>query len=193
MSGPSDYRLILPENWHRIGLEPGAREPGIARLTDRQFRGTDNAPHLKRQARDELLKTARNAYGNGGIEMYVSLQTAAGLPLSASLIVTLTPLHADEAVNVPPQRLAQSLSGGGAQVTLAGLPAGPAVRVRRRTAPGRGSVPGYRPAVTNLDIHVPVPGSGAYLILSFSTPLDPLADAMAGLFDAIAGTLRWIP
>jgi hypothetical protein len=192
MSRPSDYRLILPENWHRIDLEPGAREPGIARLTDRQFRGIDNAPHLKRQARDELLKTARNAYGNGGIEMYVSLQTAAGFPLSASLIVTLTPPHEDD-VNVSPQRLAESLSGNDAQVTLASLPAGPAVRVRRRTAPGENGGAGYRPTVTNLAIHIPVPGSGAYLILSFSTPLDPLADAMTGLFDAIAGTLRWIP
>jgi len=193
MSRPSDYRLILPENWHRIDLEPGACEPGIARLTDRQFRGIDNAPHLKRQARDELLKAARNAYGNGGIEMYLSLQTAAGFPLSASLIVTLTPPHEDGDVNVSPQRLAESMSGDDAQVTLASLPAGPAVRVRRRTAPGENGGTGYRSAVTNLDIHVPVPGSGAYLILSFSTPLDLLADAMAGLFDAIAGTLRWIP
>lgn len=193
MSRPSDYRLILPENWHRVGLEPGAREPGIARLTDRQFRGIDNAPHLKRQARDELLKTARNAYGNGGIEMYVSLQTAAGLPLSASLIVTLTPPHVDEAVNVPPQRLAESLSG--AERRSRSPPSRPDPRSESAAgrAPGRSGGPEYRPTVTSLDIHVPVPGSGAYLILSFSTPLDPLADAMAGLFDAIAATLRWIP
>lgn len=44
-----------------------------------------------------------------------------------------------------------------------------------------------------LDIHVAVPESGAYLILSFSTPLDQLADAMVDLFDSIANTLRWIP
>jgi hypothetical protein len=29
-------------------------------------------------------------------------------------------------------------------------------------------------------------------MLSFSTPLDELADAMVGLFDSIAGTLRWL-
>jgi hypothetical protein len=32
-----------------------------------------------------------------------------------------------------------------------------------------------------------------YLILSFSTPLNVLADAMIILFDSIASTLRWIP
>jgi len=31
------------------------------------------------------------------------------------------------------------------------------------------------------------------LLLSFSTPLAPLADALVGMFDAIAATLRWIP
>jgi hypothetical protein len=29
------------------------------------------------------------------------------------------------------------------------------------------------------------------LLLSFSTPIDAIADAMVGLFDAIAGSLRW--
>jgi DNA gyrase inhibitor GyrI len=82
---------------------------------------------------------------------------------------------------VPLDRLAQALAADGGQVTLTELPAGLAVRVRRRTE------------ATTQDIHVTVPESGAYLILSFSTPLDQLADAMVDLFDSIAGTLRWIP
>jgi hypothetical protein len=49
-----------------------------------------------------------------------------------------------------------------------------------------------RAEATILDVYVPVPESGAYLVLSFSTPLDALADAMIGLFDSIASTLRWI-
>jgi hypothetical protein len=75
---------------------------------------------------------------------------------------------------------------------LAAVLAGRAVRARRRSAP-QGNPMDYQSPVTNLDIHVPVPGSSAYLLLSFSTPLDPLADALVGMFDAIAGTLRWIP
>jgi hypothetical protein len=193
MSRPNDYLLVLPEDWLRIDLMPGGREPAIARLVDRQFRGIDNAPHLKRQARDSLLRTAQNAYGNGGIEMYVSLQTAAGFPLSASLVVTLVPPHQNEAVSVSLKRLARSLSENGAAVTITNFASGPAVRVQRRTQPSSESNSGYRSRVTSLDIHLPVPDSGAYLILSFSTPLAPLADAMVGLFDTIAGTLRWIP
>lgn len=187
MSRPSDYRLIVPEGWFRIDLEPGSRESAIGSLVDQQFRGTGNVPQLKHQARAQFIKMAQGAYANGGIELYISLQAAAGLPLSASLVVTLTPLHQQEGMLVPPGRLAEVLASRSDEVTLVGLPAGRAVRARRRIAGSEG-----RPQVTNLDVHVPVPESSAYLVLSFSTPLAPLADAMVGLFDSISETLRWM-
>ena len=182
MNRPDDYLLILPEGWFRIGLEPGAYEKSVAALTERQFRGVDNAPRLKQETRQRLLETARDAFRNGGIELYVSLQTAAGVPLSAALVVTLTPPHEEDHVMVTPARLAEALNGNGRQITVIDLPAGQAVRVRSFDSP-----------VTNLDIHIPVPGSTAYLLLSFSTPLAPLADALVGMFDAIAATLKWVP
>jgi len=181
VSRPSDYRITVPEGWVRVDLQPGIREPALARLVGRQFRGADNAPHLKRQVRDQFLRVAQYAYGNGGLELYVSLQTASGLPLPASLVVTLTPPPDKKTLQVPTDRLARALAADGGQVTLTEIPAGPAVRVRRQAD------------TTTLDIHVAVPESGAYLILSFSTPLDQLADAMVDLFDSIAGTLRWLP
>lgn len=178
---PSDYQLFLPDGWFGIDLAPGAREQAVAALVRRQFRGADNVPQLKAEARQKLLDVAADAFGNGGIELYVSLQTAAGFPLSAALVVTLTPPPQDDQAMVSPERLARALAGDGRDVTLTELPAGPAVRVRWEDPP-----------VTSLDVYVPVPGSGAYLMLSFSTPLAPLASALVGMFDAIAGTLRWI-
>jgi hypothetical protein len=177
---PSDYRLILPDGWFRIDLEPGTREKAATALIERQFRGADNIPHLKAEARDRLLATAADAYRNGGIELYVSLQAAAGMPLPAALVVTLMPPQASGHGSVSPELLAAKLSARGSEVTLAELAAGRAVRVRR-----------YDPPVTSLDLHVPVPDSSAWLLLSFSTPLAPLADALVGMFDAVAGTLRW--
>jgi len=184
---PRDYQLIVPDGWFRIGLEPGVREKAVIALVDRQFHGVDNAPQVKAEARQTLLATAQNAFGNGGIELYVSLQTAAGFPLSAALVVTLAPPPQHPEAIVTPDRLARTVAGDGRNVSLVDvslveLPAGQAVRVR-----------GGDPPVTTLDVHVPVPGSGAYLLLSFSTPLAPLADALVGMFDAIAATLRWIP
>jgi hypothetical protein len=181
MSRPNDYRLTVPEGWYRIALEPGAREAAIAKVIDHQFRGVDNAAPLRRNARGQLLRVAQQAHHNGGMELYVSLQTAGGFPLPASLVVTLTPPHDDPTVLVTPERLAGTLSNSFRLVTLVELPAGQAVHVRRRAE------------ATILDVYVPVPESSAYLMLSFSTPLDALADAMIGLFDSIASTLRWIP
>lgn len=187
MSRPSDYRLIVPEGWFRIPLDPGSRESAIKYLVDQQFRRLEGVSSLKHQAREQFAKMAQSAYLNGGMELYISLQSAAGLPLSASLVVTLTPLHHQEDVAVPPERLAEVLAPRSDEVTIADLPAGPAVRTRRRL-PG----PDGQPPITNLDVHIPVPESSAYLVLSFSTPLAPLADAMVGLFDSISETLRWV-
>jgi hypothetical protein len=138
------------------------------------------APLAGGQVREELLRVAEHAYDNGGLELYISPQTAAGFPLPAALVVTRTAAHGEPRVVVTPKRLADTLAGEGDEVTVAEYPAGQAVRVRRRAK------------ATSLDIHFPVPDSGAYLMLSFATPLDELADAMVGLFDSIAGTLRWL-
>jgi len=161
-------RLTVPEGWLRIGLLPEGREPALARLVAQQ------------EIRQELLRVARHAYDNGGVELYISPQAAAGFPLPASLVVTRTPPHDEPRVVVSPKRLSGALARDGSEVTVAEFPAGLAVRVLRRAG------------MTSLDIHFPVPDSGAYLMLSFSTPLDELSDAMVGLFDSIAGTLRWI-
>jgi hypothetical protein len=185
VSRPGDYRLLVPDGWFRINLDGTGRYKAITTLVNRQFAGLDNVPQLKKDTRQALLRTADAAFANGGIEMYVSLQTAAGFPLPASLVVSLTPPHEDPAVIVAPQRLAESLRRTNREVTIVDLSAGQAVRALQPAVSGRPE--------TLLDIHVPVPDSGSYLILSFSTPLTHLASPMAGMFDAIASTLRWIP
>jgi hypothetical protein len=193
MSSPDNYRLLVPDGWFRISLEPGDREQAITALVGRQFRGMDNVPHLKEQARRSLRRAADGAYANGGIEMYVSLQAVAGIPLSASLVITLTPPHNDQQAAVTPERLASSLTGDGREVTIVDLHAGPAVRVLWQENLGTtAGGPADHPS-TSLDVHVPVPESTSYLILSFRTPLTALAGPMTGLFDSIASTLRWVP
>jgi len=61
-------------------------------------------------------------------------------------------------------------------------------------AEGGGDVPDPGSlTVTVVDYFLPVPGRTGLLSLSFSTPVEPLADALVLLFDAIAGSFRWIP
>ena len=161
------YELTVPEGWYRVDVRPGVRDLALA-------------PLAAGPVRDELLLVAEHAYDNGGLELYISPQTAAGFPLPAALVVTRTAAHGEPRVVVSAKRLADDLAAEDDEVTVTEYPAGHAVRVRRRVK------------VTSLDIHFPVPDSGAYLMLSFSTPLDELADAMVGLFDSIASTLRWL-
>ncbi|MEU3460228.1 hypothetical protein ABZ721_09745 [Streptomyces sp. NPDC006733] len=191
---PSDYQLLLPDGWFRIDLDPERREGAVDALVERQFRGVDDAPIVKQQVREELRGRALDAYRNGGIELYMSLQAAGGLTVPASLLVTLVPQESLGS-GVPVDELAGFLAerGGPAEyeVTVEDLPAGTSVRTRARTVPPADDPSGSALPVTSVDYHVPVPGSEAYLLLSFSTPLDPIADAMADLFDAVALSLKW--
>lgn len=175
------YRLVVPGGWFAVDLDPGRRERAVAALVERQFAGLDNAPHLKAQARRELLAQAKAAYASGGLEMFLSGQQVAGIPLAASLVIILVPEPGSQAVTA--EKLAGSLGEEGRQVRVADLPAGTAVRVLWRTA--------SEIEATTLEVFVPVPRDGGWLLLSFSAPLGPLAPAMIKLFDAIAATLRW--
>ncbi|WP_333750829.1 hypothetical protein [Streptomyces sp. IBSBF 2394] len=203
---PADYRLLLPDGWFRIPLDPDQRDSSIDALVERQFRGIDNAPHLKEELRGDLRRRAVKAYRGGGIELYLSFQAVGPLTIPASLLVTLAPLlHAEP---LPPEDLARVLAedaeatedGNGnagtpvPEIAVEELTAGTAVRVRRLTRQPGDNGP-YAPqaahASVSVEYHLPVPGTTAYLLLTFSTPLEPIADAMAGLFDAIAGSLTW--
>ncbi len=111
-----------------------------------------------------------------------SLQQLDAIPIAASLVIFLTP-PPEEAVTAGD--LARSLAGDGRQVPVVDLPAGKAVRLLRRDGATDES------ASATLEVFVPVPSGGGWLLLSFSAPLGPLVPALAKLFDAICATLRW--
>ncbi|WBB58621.1 hypothetical protein O7599_23715 [Streptomyces sp. WMMC500] len=189
---PSDYRLLVPDGWFRILLEPEHRKAAVGALVEQQYRGIDNAPHLKEQTRRELLDRAAEAHRGGGIELYISLQTAGPVGIPASLVVTLAPPPHEG--QVPLEALAKAIADDGPvdqDVTIEELPAGRAVRVRTRTVPPADDPSGNPLPVTSVDYHLPVPGTNAFLLLAFSSPLDPIADDMAALFDAVAASLTW--
>ena len=179
----SGYRLVVPDGWFAVDLEPGRRERSVAALIKRQFAGIDNAPHLKAQARQQLLAQTQAAQAAGGLEMFLSLQQVAGVPIAGSLVIFLVPPPGTHWVT--PADLALSLTGDERRVTIVDLPAGQAVR-----ALGRRSSPDGQESAT-LEVFVPVPHDGEWLLLSFATPLGPLVPALIKLFDAICTTLRW--
>jgi len=191
---PSDYRLAFPEGWERIVLDPDRWPHRIDKLVNRGLRRTKATPQLKAALVERMREQAEAAHANGGVEMYVVNQLIGQVPVSAGLVVTVLqpPPGADPG---DLSDIALSLAARVApddEVTTTDLPAGPAVRHLYRRRPEPDDPDGNKLLVTHLDVYLAVPHVDQRLLLSFSTPVEPLAEALVGLFDSIARTLQWM-
>jgi hypothetical protein len=185
---PSDYRLMVPEGWVRIALDPEVWPRRIAALVEDRFRGIDNAPHLKAQMREELAARAQEAWVGGGVELYLSMLNVADVPVSASLLVTLIP-YEPGSKHASLEDLALLYAANGEDATMVELPAGLAMAHRYMSDPAPES--GSKYSDTHYDVTIQVPNSESCLLFSFSTPVEPLADPLVELFESIALSLTW--
>ncbi|GGN85928.1 hypothetical protein GCM10011579_077190 [Streptomyces albiflavescens] len=196
---PSDYRIAVPEGWERVVLDPDRWPHRIDKLVNRGLRRTKATPQLKAALADRLREQAEAAHTKGGVEMYLVNQVIGQVPVTAGLVVTvLQPPPGSAGGDLAD--IALSLGTGGADadadVTMADLPAGPAVRHLYRLRPAPDDPDGNTVPLTHLDVYLAVPRSDQRLLLSFSTPtpssMEPLAEALVTLFDSIARTLQWM-
>ncbi|MEU0968431.1 hypothetical protein ABZ357_24435 [Streptomyces sp. NPDC005917] len=180
------FGLITPDDWYRIPLQPpDRREASISALIRRQFAGVDDQPVLRRKAEDQLRSAAEAGVERGGLVLYLSFLEAGGIPLSASLLVS----HLHEKFDSLDAVAALSGSGEVEPVTLPA--AGRAARLLRRDRTKESRRLGSEFQDTIVEYFIPVPDRDDVLMLTFSTPLEPIADAVVELFDAVAATLRW--
>ncbi|WP_234533866.1 hypothetical protein [Streptomyces shenzhenensis] len=190
---PSDYRLAVPEGWERIVLDPERWAHRIDKVVKRGLRRTKAGPRLEAALAERMREQAEAAHANGGVEMYVMNQVLGQVPVSAGLVVTvLRPPPGTEAGDLGDITRSLALRATAEDVTLVDLPAGPAVRHRYVRRPSPDDPDGNKLPVTHLDVCLAVPHSDQRLLLSFSTPMEPLADALVGLFDSVARTLQWM-
>jgi hypothetical protein len=185
--GPT-LTLVTPEDWFRLPLlEEERLQRAVREFVSRQFRGKDDRPTLRRELVDALLDQAHRARDGGAVDMYLSDLPIGGVPLALSLVVTLLPSPPD-LTNL--EDLAPGFDDDGVQATVVDLPSGRALR-RQRVQPMDAEEFEVRQLDTLLvDYLVPGPGDTA-LLLTFSSPLVPVAEALAELFEAVAGTVRW--
>ncbi len=172
---PRDYAITVPDSWALIPLDPGRREKAVSALIRRQFAEIPGAAGVRAALRRHLADLAEAAWQAGGIEFYLSLMMAGPMPVPASLLVTLIPPPPSEPLSA--EAVAREAQKRNRSVSFARAPAGTAVRSQASAA--------------DISFYFPVPGSGAWLLLSFSGADGPLSPALAELFDAIAATLRW--
>nr|WP_237519285.1 hypothetical protein [Streptomyces sp. HUCO-GS316] len=137
---------------------------------------------MSAQAKQELWATLRNTaesgVAQGSLELFLRTEVSIGASTPATLLISLLPMRGE--LNAPPKEFAQALTarkGESAEVTIAALPAGDAVRVA---------------TTTTLDVYVQMPGEVGYLLLAFTVPLSGIDSPMGKLCEAIADSLRWV-
>ena len=190
---PRDFAVLLPPGWVRIKLD-GSEPVVLARLVAAKVATVD--PAQREEARALLTRSLgsalRDARAAGGLDVLISVAESHGVPIAASCLITYLDKDGDK---VPLDGLLMDLAARGGQVTGTEIADGPAIRHQYEVSPPEGSLPaGEEPVatrVTMVDFFLPLPGRPGLLVLSFSTPVEPLAEALVMLFDAIAESLRW--
>jgi hypothetical protein len=180
-SHPRDFAVLLPPGWARIPLD-GRESARAATLAANKTAGLEEPQ--RSAVRDKLTaairQALREALSAGGIDVLLSLAERDGIPLAASCLIS----YLDKGQEVPLDVLAAELAaedGTGGNVALTEAGGCPAVRRRH-----------FDDGVTRLDYFLPMPGRPTgFLVLAFGTPIEPLAEALVTLFDAIAQSLRW--
>lgn len=196
---PSSYRLLLPEGWARIRLSPHEVLHDVELAVRGQFRGIPGATETRRQLTKELMDHAAAAQLAGGIELFLSFMAAPPVTIPAALLVCVTPPN-PSVPDLASLREAILAAGIGDPMELVQLPSGDALRRPRLTRIGADrfgvSTLNHSGKAVNafgLDYHFAVPQApGSFLLLSFSSPVPALQDALTGLFDAVAETLEWV-
>jgi hypothetical protein len=176
---PRDFLLLLPPGWIRIPIDgrEGARATALATAK------VSDMPEPRRSTAREkltrLIKAAlREARQAGGIDVMMSLAEVQGVPIPASCLVS----YVDEGgAPIPLDILADELSTDGGDARLVKIAGRPAVRHRH-----------VDPPVTRLDYMMALPGKPGLLTFAYSTPVEPLADALVVMFDAVMESLRWV-
>lgn len=192
MSTHNRLRLLTPEDWRQLPLhDDEALQRAAAAVVRRQFAGFDDQPLLKRDLTATLVDHGRRARTNGSFEMYLCYEHVAGVPLAVSMLATLLAVPFG---NTSLRAVMRAFVGEDASVEAISLPSGRAARSQRLTPAegiaGLGVPDGHDCMLVDYALLGP---PGTVLVLSFSSPLVQIAEALAGLFEAVASSVEWVP
>ncbi|MGC9409547.1 hypothetical protein [Streptomyces sp. DZ1-3] len=176
---PSDYRILVPRDWFRVDLTQQRWRGQLKTYVDKEFAGSTSAV-VPRSVWVTLRNTAENGLARGALEFFLRTESPQGTaPAPATLLISWPPMPRGLAPTV--EEFAEALgdrSSPECDVEVIDLPAGRTVCIR---------------AAVTIDYHVRMPGDAGYLHLAFSMPLSGSEGPMAGLCEAMAHSLRWVP
>ena len=190
------YQLLLPPGWWHVPLDPDGSRAAIRSLLNQRFAALprDRVAALRRDIERELATRALRAVDAGAVDLWIQADVVHGLPVTAALTVSVLPVVGDQ----QSAQLADALQAPDVvELGVVVIDAGQAVRRIRRTAAGSdpdghlGVLDDALPAATLVEYLIPLPEPGEVLLLSFSCPVDELAEVFTALFDAVAASLMW--
>jgi len=187
---------VLPPGWLKIPVRPGAEKAIRAAVKEafavlpRDAPPDRVGPHRLELER-RLMKMAREARGNGGIDLCLPVIPVYGAPLAASFIVSELFLGQP----ADPAGIVALLTAGDDTTHPVTIDGAEGLRVERTGGPipGKGVDSGSR----RVDYVLAVPGNpDRWLAVAFSTlgagdPDDQIAVLLTSLFDAMMSTFRW--
>lgn len=180
------YELVLPGTWASIPLDtPENARAAAQRLARERIGRDDRLASLRRQTRDELVKTAAEAALAGADGLWLSLEILPGIPLPASMITSWRvwgPPPAD-------QDLRARLTGYRPAGEVVDTTLGPVIRTR---ATGISRLDESKQSLA-LEYVVPTPVAHVVLVVDASAPLIDEREPYTALFDSIVDSLRWGP
>ncbi|HUR07710.1 MAG TPA: hypothetical protein VM347_34565 [Nonomuraea sp.] len=201
----ADVRVTLPEHWWPISLaDEHVMRAGVRDLVQHEFDGVADNPLVQSDLRRALLEQAEAGRSVGARLLALCRQWHNGTPIPASLVLTWIDLPAGRGSSPGEQLL--ELQGrlhpdpdapmpAGQTLDLAALPPGTVLRHVRLDETPIPPSDGREQRIPALvaDYWLERPDQAGLIQLAFSSPIVPIRDAWLELWDAIVGTLRWVP
>jgi hypothetical protein len=187
MNAPVSYQLVLPPGWIRVPLDEDAVRPVARELSDRYLAELprDDRPQLRLDFERRLTRMAAEARRIEANDLLLLAEPIGDAAIAASCIVAVASTYSERPADLA--TISKRLGEHAMEQGVVELSAGRAARVLRRRDPTDDD---QLPSIV-VDYVVPIPADNDHLMLSFSTPQTPVAEAMVGLFDAMAATLQW--
>ncbi|MBD8870505.1 hypothetical protein [Nocardioides donggukensis] len=184
---------MIPKGWSSLTTDERSRGAQIKRLLDRRLAGVSRdavatARHQIAQALEEQLAKAAE---QGAQQLHVQTEPMRGVPISASLVVTVVDNIQDSSF---PAAIERALGSSEGVLDHGPSQAGPYASLRRvrRVQSQDAGTDGQRRWETCVD-HVIEVSDTDLLVLTFATTTDQVSGPLVLLFDAIADSLQPAP
>ncbi|TLS42011.1 hypothetical protein FE633_33255 [Streptomyces montanus] len=198
------FSLSVPESWWEFDIRPEGRESTIRFLVDERTREIPELAPYRSDLTNMLRKMAKDANDSGAIYMGCMAENFDGVPLSATVTVSVLGSKNKQgvALSTDPRAIADSLrtitprreSDAWRKVTTVDIPeVGPVARTFgvEDVPLAKGDSRTLRMALTQT--YIPVPGTTDQVVLvSGASPVLDLAEAFHDIFDAVTGTFRFV-